>query len=66
MCKKILIDEKAHIEDWMILDNGSLKLLEKTIIAEQNIKIYIHSSLSEKSSRGNVYPSLSIKHCPFP
>ena len=32
MCKKILIDEKAHIEDWMILDNGSLKLLEKTII----------------------------------
>ena len=44
MCKKILIDEKAHIEDWMILDNGSLILLEKTIIAEQNIKIYIHSA----------------------
>ena len=32
MCKKILIDEKAHIEDWMILDNGSLKLLEKLLL----------------------------------
>lgn len=57
MCKKILIAKKDHIEDWMILDNGSLILLEKTIIAEQNIKIYIHSNETSKHHRPHVHAS---------
>lgn len=57
MCKKILLAKKDHIEDWMILDNGSLILLEKTIIAEQNIKIYIHSNETSKHHRPHVHAS---------
>ncbi len=57
MCKKILIAKKDHIEDWMILDNGSLILLEKTIIAEQYIKIYIHSNETSKHHRPHVHAS---------
>ena len=57
MCKKILIAKKDHIEDWMILDNASLILLEKTIIAEQNIKIYIHSNETSKHHRPHVHAS---------
>ena len=57
MCKKILLAQKDHIEDWMILDNGSLILLEKTIIAEQNIKIYIHSNETSKHHRPHVHAS---------
>lgn len=57
MCKKILIAKKDHIEDWMILDNGSLILLEKTIIAEQNIKIYIHSNETSNHHRPHVHAS---------
>ena len=41
----------------MILDNGSLILLEKTIIAEQNIKIYIHSNEKSKHNRPHVHAS---------
>lgn len=61
MCKKILIAKKDHIEDRMILDNGSLILLEKTIIAEQNIKIYIHSNETSKHHRPHVHASYNEK-----
>lgn len=55
MDKKYLIDRKIKLEDWMIREDGSLLLLEGTIIKEQSIKIYIHSNERTRHHRPHVH-----------
>ncbi len=55
MDKIYLIDRKTKIEDWMILEDGSLYLCEGTIIKEQSIKIFIHSNEKAKHHRPHVH-----------
>lgn len=61
MDKKYLIDRKIKLEDWMIREDGSLLLLEGTIIKEQNIKIYIHSNEISNHHRPHVHACYNEK-----
>lgn len=61
MGKKYLIDRKIKLEDWMIREDGSLLLLEGTIIKEQSIKIYIHSNEISNHHRPHVHACFNDK-----
>lgn len=61
MNTKTIIDEKVQLEDWMIKDDGSIILLEKTILKQQNIKIYLHSNEISNHNRPHVHACFNDK-----
>ena len=53
--EKIIFQHLMKIEDWMIKEDGSLILLEKEILREQNIKIIIHSNEITSHNRPHIH-----------
>ena len=59
--EKIILERIDHLDDWMILEDGSILLLEVTIAKFQNIKIYVNSNEMSSHNRPHVHVNINDK-----
>ena len=55
MERNLIYQHTFKIEDWMIRENGSLLLLEREIMREKQVKIYVNSKELTHHNRPHVH-----------
>ena len=58
---KIILQIQSPFADWMIQEDGSVWLLEQTIIRYQNVKVYVNSNEMGSHHRPHVHVDINDK-----